>query len=252
MTQRIAILLTNDDESAFAQAFADDGQKVAQLLQPLRPDWQFNIVRVIDGELPPSVDAFDAHVITGSPASVNDDTLPWVRGLLDFIRALHAAQRLTIGLCFGHQAIARALGGQVERHAAGWSLGLHTTRWSQPQAWMQPARSQMTLMAAHNEQVTQPPPGAQVLSGSDFCRIGSFSVGRHIFTTQYHPEMSPRFMHALLSHLDALAACGKVIDAATVQAARQSLASIDGAQHGPITDAQVLAQWMVQFLEPAA
>ncbi len=252
MSHRIAILLTNDDDSAFARAFPNDGEKVAQLLQPLRPRWQFSVVRVIDGELPASVDAFDGYVITGSPASVNDNALPWLAGLLDFIRRLHATQRPTIGLCFGHQAIARALGGQVQRNPQGWCLGLHTTRWSQSLPWMTPQQPSMSLLAAHNEQVTQVPPGAQVLSGSAFSRVGAFALGRHIVTTQYHPEMSPRFMQALLRHLDPLAARGEVIDAATLNAAHASLAGIDPVQERPLDDARVLAQWMVQFLEQAA
>ena len=114
MSLRIAVLLTNDDTSAFASHFPNDGQKVVQLLQPLRPDWSFEVVPVKDGVLPASPKAFDGYVITGSPASVNDDNLPWIGQLLDFIRAVHTARQPLIGLCFGHQAVARALGGQVE------------------------------------------------------------------------------------------------------------------------------------------
>ena len=117
---RIAVLLTNDDTSAFAAHFPNDGQKVVQLLQPLRPDWTFEVVPVKDGVLPASALAFDGYVVTGSPASVNDDSLPWVGQLLGFIREVHAARQPLIGLCFGHQAVARALDGQVVRNAAGW------------------------------------------------------------------------------------------------------------------------------------
>lgn len=263
MSLRIAILLTNNDDSAFAQAFPNDGQKVANLLRPLRPHWQFSVVRVIDGELPASADAFDGYVITGSPASVNDDRLPWVPRLLDFIRQLHAGRHRTIGLCFGHQAIARALGGQVQRNPQGWCLGLHATQWVAPlpgtTPWMAPPRAHTTLLAAHNEQVTQLPPGAQGLSRSDFCPHGAFSLGSHIVTTQYHPEMSPLFMHALLKHLYAwathphtqAAAAAARLSLATLHAAHDSLAGIDPLQAEPLADAQVFAQWMVQFLEPA-
>lgn len=257
MPLHVAVLLTNNDDSVFAQAFPDDGQKVVSLLQPLRPHWRFSVVRVIDGELPAAADAFDGYVITGSPASVNDDTLPWVPPLMDFIRQLHARQRRTIGLCFGHQAIARALGGQVQRHAQGWCLGLHTTQWRWELPWMTPPRSRTTLLAAHNEQVTRLPDGAAPLSGSPFCTHGSFTVGRHIFTTQYHPEMSPRFMHALLQHLEqhlkppsaGEGAAKARLDLRTLQAARQSLAGIDPQQAEPLEDARVFAQWMVKFLE---
>jgi GMP synthase-like glutamine amidotransferase len=128
MNLRMAVLLTNDDTSAFAAHFPNDGQKVVEFLKPLRPDWSYEVVPVKDGVLPASPGEFDGYVITGSPASVNDDSLPWVRQLLEFIRAVHAARQPLVGLCFGHQAVARALGGLVARNAAGWG------EWSSPPA----------------------------------------------------------------------------------------------------------------------
>lgn len=237
MNLRIAVLLTNDDHSAFAAQFPNDGQKVVQLLQPLRPAWTFEVVPVKDGVLPASPQAFDAHVVTGSPASVNDDRLPWIGPLLDFIRALHAARQPLIGLCFGHQAVARALGGQVARHPAGWGLGTATTHWQQALPWMQPAQSTTTLMAAHNEQVTRMPPGAECLGGNDFCQMGSMLIGQHIWTTQYHPEMPLAFMRALLGHL------ADKLDAATLARAHASLAQT--------ADVPLMGHWMAQFIEHA-
>ena len=234
---RIAVLLTNDDTSAFAAHFPNDGQKVVQLLQPLRPAWNFEVVPVKDGVLPASAQAFDGYVITGSTASVNDDSLPWVGQLLAFIREVDAARQPLIGLCFGHQAVARALGGQVARNAAGWGLGTAATHWAQPRAWMHPPRAVTTLMAAHNEQVTRMPEGAECLGGSDFCPIGSMQIGQHIWTTQYHPEMPLVFMQALLGYL------ADKLDADTMARAHASLANA--------ADVPLFGQWMVQFLEHA-
>jgi len=237
MSLRIAVLLTNDDTSAFASHFPNDGEKVVQLLQPLRPAWTFEVVPVKDGVLPAGPQAFDGYVVTGSPASVNDDRLPWVGQLLAFIRAVHAVQQPLIGLCFGHQAVARALGGQVARHAAGWGLGTAVTHWPQARPWMQPFQGSTTLMAAHNEQVTRMPEGAECLGGSDFCPTGSMQIGQHIWTTQYHPEMPLVFMQALLGYL------ADKLDAATLDRAHASLQRA--------TDAALFGQWMVQFFEHA-
>lgn len=237
MNLRIAVLLTNDDNSAFASHFPNDGEKVVQLLQPLRPGWTFEVVSVKDGVLPAGPQAFDGYVVTGSPASVNDDSLPWVGLLLDFIRAVDAARQPLIGLCFGHQAVARALGGQVARHAAGWGLGTAATHWQPTRPWMQPAQSTTTLMAAHNEQVTRMPDGAECLGGSDFCPMGSMQIGQHIWTTQYHPEMPLVFMQALLGYL------ADKLDAATLARAHASLAQV--------ADVPLFGQWMVQFFEHA-
>jgi GMP synthase-like glutamine amidotransferase len=235
MNPRIAVLLTNDDTSAFAARFPNDGQKVVHLLQPLRRDWTFEVLPVKDGVLPASPEAFDGYVITGSPASVNDDSLPWVGPLLDFIRAVDAARQPLIGLCFGHQAVAKALGGEVARHSAGWGLGTAPTHWTTTPAWMQPSQATTTLMAAHNEQVTHMPEGAVCLGGSDFCPIGSMQIGQHIWTTQFHPEMPLVFMKALLGYLD------DKLDAATITRAHTSLANA--------ADAPLFGQWMVQFFE---
>jgi len=237
MTRRIAVLLTNDDTSAFASKFQNDGQKVVNLLQPLRPDWTYEVVPVKDGVLPSDPQAFDGYVITGSPASVNDDSLPWVGQLLDFIRAVHAARQPLIGLCFGHQAVARALGGQVARNAAGWGLGTAPTHWQAARSWMQPAQSTTTLMAAHNEQVTRMPEGAECLGGSDFCPIGSMQIGQHIWTTQFHPEMPLVFMQALLGYL------ADKLDADTLARAHASLANA--------ADVPLFGQWMAHFFEHA-
>lgn len=237
MNLHIAVLLTNDDTSAFAARFPNDGQKVVQLLQPLRPGWTFEVVPVKDGVLPAGPQAFDGYVVTGSPASVNNDSLPWVGALLAFIREVHAARQPLIGLCFGHQAVARALGGQVARHAAGWGLGTAITHWPQARPWMRPAQSTTTLMAAHNEQVTRMPEGAECLGGSDFCPIGSMQIGQHIWTTQYHPEMPLVFMQALLGYL------ADKLDTATLARAHASLAQV--------ADVPLFGQWMVQFFEHA-
>jgi len=235
MNLRLAVLLTNNDTSAFAAHFPNDGQKVVQLLQPLRPNWSFEVVPVKDGVLPSSPEAFDGYVITGSPASVNDDHLPWVGQLLDFIRAVDAVRQPLIGLCFGHQAVARALGGQVARNAAGWGLGTAPTHWTTTPAWMQPSQATTTLMAAHNEQVTRMPEGAVCLGGSDFCPIGSMQIGQHIWTTQFHPEMPLVFMKALLGFL------ADKLDADTMARAHASLNNA--------ADVPLFGQWMAQFFD---
>ncbi len=235
MTRRIAVFLTNDDTSAFAADFPNDGLKVVQLLQPLQPNWSFEIVSVKDGVLPASPEAYDGYVITGSPASVNDDSLTWVGPLLAFIRAVHDARQPLIGLCFGHQAVARALGGQVARNAAGWGLGTASTHWHVERPWMSPPQATTTLMAAHNEQIIRMPEGAVCLGGSEFCPIGSMQIGQHIWTTQFHPEMPLVFMQALLDYL------ADKLDADTMARAHASLNNA--------ADVPLFGQWMVQFFD---
>lgn len=236
MSLNIHVLLTNDDDSAFAQAYPDDGAKVVQLLRSIRPDWRCVVIDLPGGQRLQTLDGVDGVVLTGSPASVNDAALPWLPHLTQTITALDQRRTPTIGLCFGHQAIARALGGRVEEHPGGWGLGLGQTHWHSPAPWMDPPRASMWLMAAHKEQVTRMPAGARCLGSSDVCPVASMAIGDHMFTTQFHPEMTREFMADLLRFL------ADKVDPAVLSRAHRRLAS-------HTEDSLEFARWMVRFLE---
>ena len=154
MTRRIGILLTCVDDSEFATRFPDDGEKFRRLLQPLRPDWSFTTIPVKDNVFPASAEDYEGYIITGSPVSVNGSHI-WIEPLLAFIRELEARKIKTFGACFGHQAIALALGGKVETSAKGWGLGTGNTIFIEQAEWMVPPQNEMTLFAAHADQVTK-------------------------------------------------------------------------------------------------
>lgn len=241
MTRRIAILNNNTDTSAFAQRFADDGQKVAAGLRMHRPDWQYEVWHAHGGELPTDPDAYQGWVLTGSVASVNDGA-PWMARLAELVRHLHRRQVPLVGLCFGHQMVAHALGGRVGASPGGWRIGTAPTHYrAAPCAglpWMQPAQATITLFAAHQEQVLQPPPETEVIGGDEFAPSAALRIGRHVFTTQYHPELSREFMRALLDEYGAL------WPPALVAQARQQIEQ-------PV-DAALFMRWAAQFLEQAA
>jgi GMP synthase-like glutamine amidotransferase len=234
MSRRIAILLTSNDTSEFARRFPDDGLKVQTLLRDLRPDWAYRIWSVKDGEFPTGIDAADGYIITGSPASVHDP-LDWIAKLKRLIQELHAAEVPLVGLCFGHQAVALGLGGRVERNPGGWRLGIATTHFHRTKSYMQPFVPDLDLYAAHNEQVTQLPPGAELLGGDAFCPNASFAIGGHVFTTEYHPEFTPDFLGALADELD-----GKLPPEVILEARRDLSRPAQGA---------LFAAWIVRFFE---
>lgn len=223
----IAILMANTDESDFAQRHPKDGEKFARLLGPLRPDWRFTTVVVKDGEFPADLSDYDGFIITGSPASVHDDQ-PWVHRLMQVIREIRANGQPLFGACFGHQAIAKALGGRVERNPGGWVFGLAET---------QMEGAPIRLYAAHVEQVTQLPEGAEPLGGNTDCPVGAYRIGSHVLTTQYHPEIQPDFAAALVEeYRDKLpaevaerAAASLAQEAETGRMARRIVAFFEGA-----------------------
>ena len=195
---RIAILMTNTDVSDFAKQHPLDGDTWRTYLGPKRPDWVFTNFNVKDGEFPKDISEFDGWIVTGSPASVNDDA-PWIGKLLKLIQEISSSKTPLFGACFGHQAIAKALGGKVEPNPGGWILGsIEMEAMSRP-PWMEAKR--FWQYGAHSEQVTKLPKGAQVSLRHDGCPIGGMIIGDHVFSTQNHPEFSHDFIPLLIDEL---------------------------------------------------
>jgi GMP synthase-like glutamine amidotransferase len=231
---RIGILVTNTDDSAFARRQPKDGEKFADLIHAVRPGWEIVAYSCIDNVFPARVEDCNGYVITGSPASVNGKE-PWIANLLAFIRKLDAARKPTAGACFGHQAIAKALGGEVAKSERGWGFGVAETHFTRHEDWMEPKADRLRLFAAHTEQVTKLPPGAVLLGGDAFCHVGSFKVGEHFFTTEYHPEMTPGFFTALADEFS-----GAIGQEMATKAQQQAKGQVDNA---------LFAEWMARFFE---
>jgi GMP synthase-like glutamine amidotransferase len=234
MKKTFGILMCNTDVSHFAQQHPLDGEKFASLIHAVRPGCAVKIYDATQGILPASPSECDGYVMTGSPASINEDR-PWMIALLAFIRALDSAEVPAVGCCFGHQAIAKAMGGQVSRNPGGWSFGTAETHFQKHESWMQPAAADLTLFSAHNEQVTVLPEGAEVLGTNAFCPFASYHIGTQFFTTQYHPEMTAAFMTALSWEI------AEYVGDAMAEAARK--------QAELPTHGLEFAEWMARFLE---
>lgn len=194
----IAVLMTNTDDSDFAKKHQSDDEKWQSLLHPKRPDWRFTVFRVKDGIFPKNMAGFDGWIITGSPASVHDD-MPWIAPLMELIRRIYAARTPMFGACFGHQAIALALGGAVGPNPDGWVFGSVEMEATARPPWMEARR--FWQYGAHLEQVTKLPDGAEPILRHQGCPIGGFMMSDHVFTTQNHPEMSHDFIAALIEEL---------------------------------------------------
>ena len=193
----LATLMTNTDESAFAQRHPKDGEKFQRMIHAVRPDWQVSSFAVKDGIFPDDIRAFDGVMITGSPASVLEEA-PWIDRLLAEIRLAYAAQIPLFGACFGHQAIAQALGGEVARNPAGWGFGLIEMSVTDEVPWYTGPQDVLQY-AAHVDHVTKLPEGARQVFDASHCDYAGFVMGKHVYTTQNHPEMTPAFIDALVA-----------------------------------------------------
>ncbi|MBV9512227.1 MAG: type 1 glutamine amidotransferase [Caulobacteraceae bacterium] len=171
------------------------------------PGHDYRLFDVTAGEAPDAPEACAAYVITGSSAGVYDD-LPWIAPLEDFLRAARGKAKLG-GFCFGHQLMAQAFGGVVEKSDKGWGAGLHTYEVWTPAAWMADARP-VAVAVSHQDQVVALPPDAQVLGGSTFSPHGILAYGEdEAVSFQCHPEFDRTFARSLLEAGWARAALGE-------------------------------------------
>jgi GMP synthase-like glutamine amidotransferase len=143
---------------------------------------------VVDMDFPADVHAADGWLITGSRHGVYEDH-PFIPPLEAFIRAAMAAGVPVVGICFGHQIVARALGGRVEKFAGGWSVGPTDYDFD---------GERLTLNAWHQDQVTEPPPGATTIARGPGCAHAALAYGDRALTIQAHPEFTPAFMAGLM------------------------------------------------------
>ena len=143
----------------------------------------------------PEPNAHGAVMITGSPAGVYDP-LPWIEPLMQFIRSADKAKM--VGICFGHQVMAEALGGHVEKSDKDWGAGLHRYTVVRSEPWIDTAGA-IAIPASHQDQVVVQPPNTEVVAASDFTPFASLAwTDRPAISFQFHPEFSPEFAKALI------------------------------------------------------
>jgi GMP synthase-like glutamine amidotransferase len=165
----------------------------------------FRTFAVVDGQFPAGPGDADGWLITGSRFGAYEDH-PWIPPLEDLIRAIRAAGKPLVGICFGHQIIAQALGGKVEKFAGGWSVGRTEYDFG---------GETVALNAWHQDQVTVRPDGAQVCATSDFCENAALVYGDRIFTVQAHPEFHRGFTADLIEKRGRGLVPDPLLDAAT-------------------------------------
>jgi len=192
---RIAILETGAPPAPLVPRFGAYPAMFERLLAA--PGRTFDRFDVAAGALPARAEAFDAYVITGSPAGVYDD-LPWLDPLKAFLVEAKGKAAL-VGVCFGHQIMAEAFGGKVVKSDKGWGVGLHTYTVRERQPWMDDAAT-IAVPASHQDQVVEAPPGAVVIAASDFSPFGALAyTDQPAMSIQLHPEFAPDYAAALVA-----------------------------------------------------
>jgi GMP synthase-like glutamine amidotransferase len=171
-------------------------------------------------------------MISGSPAGVYDP-LPWIAPLMEFIRNANGSKM--VGICFGHQVMAEALGGRVEKSSKGWGTGLHRYDVIRHEPWMNGDTSRtLAVPASHQDQVIVQPPNTTIVAESAFTPYAALAwTDRPAISFQFHPEFSPEFAKALITERH-----DAILDPET------AIASLDAPN-----DSARVGKWIRQFLQ---
>lgn len=230
----IGLLQCDHVSEQFQHIIPDYPQAFQDLFAKHAPDIHLRVYDVCHGELPQSVDECQGYLTTGSRHSVYDN-VDWIHQLAEFVRQIHAHNAKFVGICFGHQMIAFALGGKVAKSDHGWGIGTKPVTLQETPAWMTPNQSEYRLLLSHQDQVLDIPNGGRVLGGNEHCPISMLGVGSHMLGIQAHPEFTTEYAQALMqSRVER-------IGAKTVEDAQQTLSDK--------TDEAAVVQWIDAFFK---
>lgn len=210
-----------------------------RLLGAEASEFQFRSYAAIDGEVPSDPRECDAWLVTGSRHGAYE-RLPWMLRIEELLRKAVAAKVPVIGICFGHQLLAQALGGKVVKSDKGWGFGLHDYQLTDAPSFGGKRPEKVTIAAVHQDQVVEVPQGGRLIGGSDFCPNAVIAYGDTALTFQGHPEFDVPWMRDAAQHRMKGLAPDAVLSAA--EASFQAKSS----------DSGLVAQWIVGFLRDKA
>ncbi len=230
---KAAILKCDEVMEVFRPPFNDYSDMIQDMFAAVDDSIEFDIFDCQAGHYPDQPESYDFFITTGSRAGVYEDT-PWIRQLIDFVKQLDRLQKKLIGICFGHQIIAEAMGGQVKKSDKGWGVGIARNRIVASPDWMQPNKSELNILASHQDQIVTLPASASVIAESDFCPYFFVQWSDHFISVQGHPEWQAEYSRALMNYRK------DIIPAQTIETALQTL------DQEP--DNRVFTQWLLNFI----
>ena len=223
----VAILETGKPPAGLGERFGTYPEMFADLLGP---GFVCTAYDVQAGELPERPDAHAAYLVTGSAAGVYDG-LPWIEPLKAFLREAKGKAKL-VGICFGHQVMAEAFGGRVEKSERGWGVGLQRYEVIEHAPFMGDEKG-VCVPVSHQDQIVHQPPASRIVAASGFSPFGVLLYeDQPALSMQFHPEFSREFAIAL------------------VEARRERLPDPDAAiaSLAKPNDRERVAQWIRNFL----
>ncbi|MCH1924210.1 gamma-glutamyl-gamma-aminobutyrate hydrolase family protein [Shewanella sp. C32] len=213
---KLTIIEVGAAPQALRSRFGSLPDMFKRMLSSHNPAMDYEVVSLINGQPVPKLEHIQALFITGSSYSAYDD-IPWRPALEELIRAAYAQCTPMVGVCFGHQIIAQALGGTVEKVDRGWGLGRHIYQVAPNNSLID--APEVAIACSHQDQVVAAPAEADVLLSSAFTPYaGLIYHNGNTLTLQPHPEFEVEYAYAL---------CEMRQGIATDQVVQESKASLE-------------------------
>jgi len=195
---------------ALTEKYGQTGLQVIKWIERYLPDADFSSVHIAGNEPAPGPDELDGIIISGSEKGVYDDT-PWMLPLRENLQLMRSADVPMFGICFGHQIMADVFGGKAVKSNRGFVTG--TRQFSD-------RGDNVAAYLAHQDQVTEVPPGAEVIASAAHCPVAALSYDFPALSVQFHPEYSPEFASDLIELFGA-----ELMSEEQLQGARDSLSA---------------------------
>ncbi|KAG0582537.1 hypothetical protein M758_3G066700 [Ceratodon purpureus] len=188
--RRFAVLTTGHAAEYCVNKYGGYGPMFITMLSDPGEIWDEYFV--VDGQFPSleELQKYDGFVVTGSRHDAHADE-EWIERLCGVLQRIHEMKKKSLCVCFGHQVVSRALGGKTGRASVGWEVGLRDVCLTDAffsksyGAGMPP---KLKVLEVHRDQVSEIPPGAELLASSERTGVEMFSVGEHVLAIQGHPE----------------------------------------------------------------
>ena len=230
---KVAILQCDDVLEKFQPQFGHYNKMIQHMFDTIDEPFEFETFECRQGHYPGELDSYDFYITTGSKASVYEEKA-WIQRFIQFIQLLDSKRKKLIGICFGHQAIAMACRGKVEKSDKGWGVGVATNRVVAAPTWMSEKKSDLNIIVSFQDQISLLPESALVIAESDFCPFFVVQWNAHFLSIQGHPEWNTAYSKTLINDRRAIIAPEQI---------ESGLSSLDIAP-----DSDLFIRWILDFV----